>query len=141
MALTRYCYYQYCMVYSMQTGGWKGSRILSNNRVIVLYQDGQCRWARGVNGWWIRAQQPQSKRISCKGQGTSRCARVGLTRCIYMCVCVYIHIYLYRVDPKLRLLAAAGVFNTSAPVCVSVLAAASKRSFKGALQLLMNRYG
>ena len=30
VAFTQYCYYQYCMVYSIQTVGRKGSRILSN---------------------------------------------------------------------------------------------------------------
>jgi len=29
------------MVYSIETGGRKGSRILSNNRAIVLHQGGQ----------------------------------------------------------------------------------------------------
>jgi len=50
LALTRYCYYQYCMVYSVQTGGRKGSRILPNSRAIVLQQCGQCRWAWGMTG-------------------------------------------------------------------------------------------
>ena len=68
LAFTRYCFYQYCMVYSIHTGVWKGSRILSNNRAIVLHQGGQCMWAGGVKGWWIRAQQPRSKKISRKGQ-------------------------------------------------------------------------
>ena len=45
LAFTRYCCYQYCMVYSRQTGGRKGSRILSNNRALVLLQGEQCRWA------------------------------------------------------------------------------------------------
>jgi len=56
------------MVYSRQTGGRKGSRILSNNRAIVLLQGEQCRWAGGKKGWLIRAQQPRSKRMSGKGQ-------------------------------------------------------------------------
>ena len=47
LALTRYCYYQFCLVSSIQTGGRWGSRILPNNRAIVLYQGGQCRWAGG----------------------------------------------------------------------------------------------
>jgi len=47
VAFTRYCYYQYSMVYSIQTGDRKGSRILSNDCAIVLYQGGQCRWAGG----------------------------------------------------------------------------------------------
>ena len=41
-------------------------------RAIVLHQGGQCRWAEGVNGWLIRAQQPRSKRISCLGQAPAR---------------------------------------------------------------------
>ena len=56
------------MVHSIQTRGRKGSRMLSNNRAIVLHQGGQCRWAEGMQGCMIRAQQPRSKRISCKGQ-------------------------------------------------------------------------
>jgi len=63
------------MVYSIQTEGRKRSLVLSNNRAIVLHQGGKCRWAGGVTGWLIRAQQPQSKRISCKGQ-----ALAGLKR-------------------------------------------------------------
>jgi len=55
------------MVYSIQTGGRKGSRILFDNHAIVLHQGGQCRWAEGVKGWLIRAQQPQSKRKCCDG--------------------------------------------------------------------------
>jgi len=54
LAFTRYCDYQYCVVYSIQTGGWKGSRILSNNRAMVLHQSGQCRWARErKDGWFV----------------------------------------------------------------------------------------
>jgi len=56
------------MVDSTHTGGRKESLILSNNRAIVLHQGGQCRWAGGMKGWLIRAQQPRRKRISCKGQ-------------------------------------------------------------------------
>jgi len=68
LALTQYCYYQYCIMYSIHTGGGRGSCILSNERAMVLYQGRQCRWAGGMKGWVIRAQQSQSKRISCKGQ-------------------------------------------------------------------------
>jgi len=50
LTFTRYCYYQYCMVSSIQTGGQKGSRILSNNRTMVLHQGGQCRWSGGMKG-------------------------------------------------------------------------------------------
>jgi len=56
------------MVYSIHTGGRKGSFIRSNNRAIVLQQGGQCRWAGEMKGLLIRAQQPRSKRKSCKGQ-------------------------------------------------------------------------
>jgi len=56
-------------VYTIQTGGRRGNRILSNNRAVILHQGGQRRCARGVKGWLVRAQQPRSKRISCKGQG------------------------------------------------------------------------
>ena len=73
LALTRYCYYQHCMVYSIHTGGGRGSCILSNERAMVLYQGRQCRWAGGMKGWVIRAQQSQSKRISCQGQRTGTC--------------------------------------------------------------------
>jgi len=65
---TRYCYCQYCMVYSIQTRGRKGTRILSNNCALVLHQGRQCRWAGGMKEWLIRAHQLRSKRISCKGQ-------------------------------------------------------------------------
>jgi len=37
LAFTRYCYCQYCMVYSIHTGGRKGSLIRSNHRAIVLH--------------------------------------------------------------------------------------------------------
>ena len=47
LAFTRYCSYQYCIVRSIQTGGRKEIRILSNNRAILLHQGGQCRWAGG----------------------------------------------------------------------------------------------
>jgi len=50
LAFTRYCYYQYCVVYSIQTGGRKGSRILSNTLARVLHQSGQCRFAGGMDG-------------------------------------------------------------------------------------------
>jgi len=56
------------MVYSIHTGGRKGSRIQLNHRAIVLHQGGQCRWAGGMKGWLIRAQSALSKRISCEGQ-------------------------------------------------------------------------
>jgi len=72
LAFTRYCYYQYCIVHSIHTGGRKGSRILSNNLAIVLHQGGRCRWAGGKKGWLIRAHQPRSKGTSCKGQPTGR---------------------------------------------------------------------
>jgi len=68
LAFTRYYYDQYCMVYSIQTGGRKGSCIRSNDRAIVSHQGGQHRWARGMKGWLIRALQPRSKRISCNSQ-------------------------------------------------------------------------
>jgi len=50
LAFTRYCDYQSCMVYSIQTGGRKGILILSNDRALVLLQGGQCRWAGGGGG-------------------------------------------------------------------------------------------
>jgi len=62
----RYCYYQYCMVYNIHMGGRKASRILSNNRAIVLHQGGQCRWAGGMKGWLIRARQPRSRKVGSK---------------------------------------------------------------------------
>jgi len=49
-AFTRYCYYQYCMVYGIRTGGRKEGRILPNSHGMVLHQGGQCRWARGMKG-------------------------------------------------------------------------------------------
>jgi len=39
-AFTRYCYYQYCMVYGIQTGGRRVGRILLNRRAIVLHRVG-----------------------------------------------------------------------------------------------------
>jgi len=60
LVFTRYCYHQHCMVYSIQTGGRRGSRILSNNRAIVLHQDGQCRWA-GVNQRMVDSRTTASK--------------------------------------------------------------------------------
>jgi len=59
------------MVYSRQTGDRWESRILPNNRAIVLHQGGQCRWAGGVKEWSIRTQQPRSKQLSCKAQGAT----------------------------------------------------------------------
>jgi len=56
----------WCIAY--EPGDRKGSRIPSNHRAIVLHQGGQCRWAGGVKGWLIRAQQPRTNRIACTGQ-------------------------------------------------------------------------
>jgi len=78
LAFTRYCYYQYCTVYSIHTGDRKGSRIMSNNRATVLHQGGQCTWAGGGKGWLIRAQPPRTKQISCKGQAWLRRSGVNL---------------------------------------------------------------
>jgi len=78
LAFTRYFYHQYYMVYSIQTGVRRGSRTLSYSGAIELHQGGQCRWAWGVTGWLIRAQQPRSKRISCKGQITLQRAQTPL---------------------------------------------------------------
>jgi len=36
LAFTRYCHYQYCMVYGTQRGGRWGGRILRNGRALVL---------------------------------------------------------------------------------------------------------
>jgi len=81
LAFIQYCYYQYCLVYSMQTGFRRISRILPNNRAIVLHQGGQCRCSGGMKGWMIRAQQPRSKTISCKGSTlVIRGTRVALLR-------------------------------------------------------------
>ena len=70
-AFTRYCHYQYCMVYGKQKGGRGESRILPNNRAILLRQGGKCRRAGGMNGWLIRAQQTRRKTTSCKGQSAT----------------------------------------------------------------------
>jgi len=48
LAFTQYCDYQYSVVYSSQTRVRRGSRILPDNRAIVLRQGWQCRWAAGV---------------------------------------------------------------------------------------------
>jgi len=69
LAFTPNWYYHYCMVYSVQAGGRKGSRILPNSRAIVLHQGANAGGPGGMKGWLIRAQQPHSKRIYCKGQG------------------------------------------------------------------------
>jgi len=45
LAFTRYCDYQSRVVHSIQDESSEGSRILPNNRTIVLHQAGQCRWA------------------------------------------------------------------------------------------------
>jgi len=60
------------MVHSIHTRVRRGSRILPNNRAIVLRQGGQCRRVGGRNGWLIRAQQLRRKTISCEGQVTRR---------------------------------------------------------------------
>jgi len=57
------------MVYSIQMGVRTESRILPNNRAMVLHQGGKCKWAGGMKGWLMRTQQPRRRRISCKGQG------------------------------------------------------------------------
>ena len=44
LAFTRYCYAQYCMLYSIKTGGRGGVRISRNSIAIVLQPCGQCRW-------------------------------------------------------------------------------------------------
>jgi len=75
LAFTRYCYYQYCIVYnSMQTEGRKASRILSNNRAILLHQGGQCRWAGGMKGWLIRAQQFRINEYLVKANAQRMCS-------------------------------------------------------------------
>jgi len=90
LAFIRYCDYQSCMVYGIQTACREGGRILPNSRAIVLHQGGQCRWAREMIGWLIRAQKLISKRISCKGQG-ARHLVILVSRCVLECkssVCV-----------------------------------------------------
>ena len=72
LAFTRYCYYQYCMVYGTPKGGRGGGRILPNSRAIVLQQCGQCRRAGRMNGRLTRAQTNRSQTISCKGQAPTR---------------------------------------------------------------------
>jgi len=59
-------------VYSIHTGGRKGSLILCNNHAILLHQGVPCRWAGGNKKWLILAQKARSKTISCKGQRASR---------------------------------------------------------------------
>jgi len=68
LAFTRYGITNiiWCMTYKERVGG--GGRILPNIRAIVLHQGVQCRWAQGMKGWLIRAQKPESKTISCRGQ-------------------------------------------------------------------------
>jgi len=58
----------WCIVYKQDVGG--GGRILPISRAMVLHQGGQCRRARGMQGWLISAQKPRGKRMSYKGQET-----------------------------------------------------------------------
>ena len=44
LALTRYCHYQYFMVYGIQTRGAGGRRISRNRCAEILQSCGQCRW-------------------------------------------------------------------------------------------------
>ena len=81
LAFTRSCHLQYCMVYAIHTGGRRGVRILTNSRTTVSHQGGQCRWARGMKGWLIRAQTTRSKRISCKGQSRIPFGAVAYVAC------------------------------------------------------------
>ena len=53
-------------------GESRGRRILCNSRAIVLQWCGPYRWGGHIKGWLIRALQPRSERISCKGQPTQR---------------------------------------------------------------------
>ena len=49
-------------------GGSGGRRILRNSRARVFCNGVGNAGGGGMQGWLIRAQQPQSERISCKGQ-------------------------------------------------------------------------
>jgi len=79
LAFTRYCDAQYGMVYGIQIRGRGGGRILRNSIAIVLQPCGQCRWEGAIKERSIRAQQPRSKTLPCKGQGglVARTALVG----------------------------------------------------------------
>jgi len=57
LAFTRYCYYQYCMVYSIQTRGRRGGRILPNSCAIALHHGGQCRWGGARKRGFTLAQK------------------------------------------------------------------------------------
>jgi len=94
LAFTRYCCYQYCMVYGMQTGGRKGNLILSNNCAIVSHQGGQCKWARGTIGCLIRAQKPRSELISCQGRLATRLLHLVLLETSGRVNRIYIYIYI-----------------------------------------------
>ena len=81
------------MVHRLQTRVRRGSRILLNNRAIVLHQGGQCGWAGGVHRWLILAQQSRRKTISCKSQVCTH-ALVFIFY-LYYWSHVYIYIYIY----------------------------------------------
>jgi len=78
------------MVYSIQTGGWRGSRILSNNCAIVLHQGGQCRWGGGgkdgrvvhgsleVDKYLVKAKL----RVACSGGASRRVCGGGTSRLV-----------------------------------------------------------
>jgi len=77
LTFTRYCYWQWCMVYGIQKrgqGGGGGGRMVFNSRAIVLQRCGQCSWVGGMKGRLICAQTNRRKRRSCKRQrGAERC--------------------------------------------------------------------
>jgi len=85
LAFTRYCFYQYCMVYHIQTGGRIGGRILSNSRAIVLHQGGPCRWARGGKGWLILHKRLEGKEYLVKANSRLQASRIGLHKRLYFC--------------------------------------------------------
>ena len=95
------------MVYGIRKGWAGGGRTLCNSHALVVQPCGQCRWPGAVNGCLIRAQKPQTKRISCKGQDTGTSSRRSSTllscrRCLRPTLYLYththtcIHVYLQR---------------------------------------------
>jgi len=78
LGFPRYCYYQYCVVYSVHTGGRKGSLILCNNHTLVLHQGGPCRWAEGMKGWLIRARVHNTPEVNAYlVKAKQQCVNIG----------------------------------------------------------------
>ena len=92
LALTRYCYAQYCMVYSMQKGGWRGveyceivGQPLTRMRAI---------WRLGL-GLTLGLTRSGDGDGVYFGQVCELHIYIYVYIYIYIYVCVCIHIYIY----------------------------------------------